>query len=209
MQEFIAAQSTCKDVQELINSPSLCIKKKPHKQGTLFVDTSTGQERMLVPTILCKQVFGALHNMAHPSIRGTKRLIMGLPRTMLRPERRLQRFAAERVFGLRLCLPRPLLDLPEAKDQTLAHRFKDMMSGVPLRPLVPTSSKQLPPAMAWAYLRVDQHKPALAQLYEGHYQVLRQSRNTATLQMGPRTETVNLERLKPYVGLEAPVPALP
>ena len=65
--------------------------------------------------------------------------------------------------------------------------------------------------MAWAYLRMDQHKPAMAQLYEEpyHYQVLHQTRNTATLQMGPRTETVNLERLKPYVGLEKPVPATP
>ena len=82
------------------------------------------------------------------------------------------------------------MDLTEAEDQTLAHWFKEMMSGVPLRPLVPISSKQLPPAMAWAYLRVDRHKPALAQLYEGPYQVLHQTRNTATLQMGPRTETV-------------------
>ena len=63
--------------------------------------------------------------------------------------------------------------------------------------------------MLWAYLRVDRHKPASAQLYKGPYQVLRQTRNTATLQMGPRTETVNLERLKPYVRLEKPVPAMP
>ena len=75
LQEFIAAQSSCKDVKELVNSPSLCIKSKPYKQGTLFVDTSTGQKRILVSTVLLKQVFGALHNLAHPGIRGTNRLI--------------------------------------------------------------------------------------------------------------------------------------
>ena len=113
------------------------------------------------------------------------------------------------MFGLPLCLPGPLLDLPKAEDQTLAHRFKEMMSRVSLRPLVSTNCKQLPPTMAWAYLQVDCHKPALAQLYEGPYQVLRQMRNTATLQMDPRTDTVNLECLKPYIGYETPVPATP
>ena len=101
--------------------------------------------------------------------------------------------AAKRVFGLPLCLPGPLLNLPDIKDQPLAHRFKQMMAGVPLQPLVQTDGKQLPPDMAWAYLRVDRHKPALAQLYEGPHCVLQQTRNTTLLQMGAKTEKVNLE----------------
>ena len=75
MQEFITAQAKCKDLRDLACSTSLCIKNKSTKHGALSVDTSTGQESVLVPTKLRKQVFGALHNMAHPGIRGTKRLI--------------------------------------------------------------------------------------------------------------------------------------
>ena len=101
------------------------------------------------------------------------------------------------MFGLPLCLPGSLHDLPNVEDQTLAHWFKHMMAGVTLQP----------PDMAWAYLREDHYKPALYQLYEGPYCVLQQMRNTALLQMGSKTEQVNLERLKPYVRLEAQVPA--
>ena len=56
--------------------------------------------------------------------------------------------------------------------------------------------------MAWVYLRVDRHKPALAKLYKGPYCILQQTRNTALLQMGSKTKKVNLERLKPYVVLD-------
>jgi transposase InsO family protein len=116
--------------------------------------------------------------------------------------------AAERVFGLPLVLPGTFLDAPEAEDQTLSSRFQQLLSSVPLTPVKTTNSTTVPP-MSWAFLRVDSHKPPLAQLYEGPYRVLRQTRQTAVLQMGERKEKVNIGRLKPYLSTEDPVPAQP
>lgn len=42
---------------------------------TLVCDTSTGTPRPFVPSTLRKQLFGTLHQLAHPGVRGTQRLI--------------------------------------------------------------------------------------------------------------------------------------
>ena len=42
---------------------------------TLLCDVSTSQPRPLVPTIFCRKVFDALHNLVHPPIRATQNLL--------------------------------------------------------------------------------------------------------------------------------------
>ena len=117
--------------------------------------------------------------------------------------------AAERVFGLPLVLPGTFLDAPEAEDQSLSSRFQQMLSAVPLTPMVESKLHHEVPPMKWAFVRVDSHKPPLAQLYEGPYEVLRQSRNTALLQVGDKKDRISLNRLKPYLSLEEPEVAQP
>jgi hypothetical protein len=41
----------------------------------LMVDISSGVMRLLVPLQFCRRIFHVVHNLAHPGVRATKRLI--------------------------------------------------------------------------------------------------------------------------------------
>nr|VZH95871.1 unnamed protein product [Spirometra erinaceieuropaei] len=47
----------------------------PTGTGTITCDLSTGHERPFVPATLRRQVFNALHNLSHPGVRATVKLI--------------------------------------------------------------------------------------------------------------------------------------
>nr|VZI23734.1 unnamed protein product [Spirometra erinaceieuropaei] len=47
----------------------------PTGTGTITYDLSTGHERPFVPATLRRQVFNALHNLSHPGVRATVKLI--------------------------------------------------------------------------------------------------------------------------------------
>nr|VZI06078.1 unnamed protein product [Spirometra erinaceieuropaei] len=47
----------------------------PNGTGTITCDLSTGHERSFVPATLRRQVFNALHNLSHPGVRATVKLI--------------------------------------------------------------------------------------------------------------------------------------
>nr|VZI12855.1 unnamed protein product [Spirometra erinaceieuropaei] len=47
----------------------------PTGTGTITCDLSTGHERPFVPAILRRRVFNALHNLSHPGVRATVKLI--------------------------------------------------------------------------------------------------------------------------------------
>ena len=108
---------------------------------------------------------------------------------------------AEHVFGVPLVLPGTLLDVPEVGAASLTSAFKQLRDGVPVR-VLPEAVHQPVPPMLYAYVRVDATKPALFPKYTGPYRVLKQSRNTAVLQIGDREERLNLSRLKPFRGTE-------
>jgi hypothetical protein len=69
-----AAQAACGDCQSMINSPVLRVKKCQVGGTVVWCHLSTGLARPLVPAAWRPQVFAALHNIAHPGIRATRRL---------------------------------------------------------------------------------------------------------------------------------------
>jgi len=69
------AQPGCADTVELAASPSLQVKKVEIGGYQLWCDTTDGRLRPLVPASYRRSVFAAVHSLAHPGIRATKRLI--------------------------------------------------------------------------------------------------------------------------------------
>ena len=57
------------------NSSSLSVVSVTHNSGSLLCDNSTAALRPLLPEVLSKPLFYALHNVFHPGVRGSQRLI--------------------------------------------------------------------------------------------------------------------------------------
>ena len=79
-QAMAAAQVTDQDIVRLQSSPSstsLQLESVPlsMSESTILCDTSTGVARPLVPKDYRRNVFESLHNLSHPSIRATQRLL--------------------------------------------------------------------------------------------------------------------------------------
>ena len=75
---FRDAQAACAETQGLRDkSSSLTLVDVPFDEGgnSLLCDTSTGKNRPVVPLSLRRQVFNTIHQLAHPGIRATRRLI--------------------------------------------------------------------------------------------------------------------------------------
>ena len=71
-----AAQLTCLGVAALRASPSLRLTNQ-HVEGQLLLgDVSTGIFRPVVPLSFRQQVFDAMHGIAHPGTRSSRRLIL-------------------------------------------------------------------------------------------------------------------------------------
>jgi cleavage and polyadenylation specificity factor subunit 1 len=70
-----AAQRTCGDTQEIISKSSLKIKFFPTTGKDLACDVSQVAARPVVPVSFRQQIFSSIHNIAHPGIRASKRLI--------------------------------------------------------------------------------------------------------------------------------------
>ena len=65
VQEYRAAASSLK-LQDIVIGPN---------GNTLLCDLSTGQARPIVPTSWRRQVFDLIHNLSHPSVRTTRKLV--------------------------------------------------------------------------------------------------------------------------------------
>ena len=68
-------QQTCTQTQEIAARGSLQVKKVLVEEVELLCDLSTGVLRPLVPVQQRRAIFDAVHNLAHPGIRATQRLI--------------------------------------------------------------------------------------------------------------------------------------
>jgi len=68
-------QVTCDQVQLLITTPSLRVVPVPVDGLSLWCDLSTGLPRPLVPVKFRFAVFSAIHGIAHPGIRATRRMV--------------------------------------------------------------------------------------------------------------------------------------
>jgi transposase InsO family protein len=70
-----AAQPRCGDTQAAMRSSSLQVVNQLVAGTSMWCDISTGKARPLVPACHRRQVFAAIHRMAHPGIRASRRLI--------------------------------------------------------------------------------------------------------------------------------------
>ena len=68
-------QLVCQETQRLRASASLRVVQVPVEDLQLLCDASTGVLRPLVPVNLRRRVFEAIHGIAHPGVRATRRLI--------------------------------------------------------------------------------------------------------------------------------------
>ena len=73
--KFLSFQQSCASVTAMKNSSTLSVVTVKLSDGDLLCDKSTESLRPLVPEILRKSLFNALHNVSHPGIRGSRRLI--------------------------------------------------------------------------------------------------------------------------------------
>jgi cleavage and polyadenylation specificity factor subunit 1 len=70
-----AAQMSCPDCQRAASSSVLRVTTIQMDNTSIMVDTSSGVFRPLVPAVFRRPIFEAIHNLAHPGIRATRRLI--------------------------------------------------------------------------------------------------------------------------------------
>ena len=75
LQELAAAQPSCPDCQRALSSPALRVITADIGGAQLLVDTSSGVFRPLVPAAFRRRIFTAVHSIAHPGVRATRRLI--------------------------------------------------------------------------------------------------------------------------------------
>jgi hypothetical protein len=75
IRELAAAQSTCADCQRATSSPALRVITAKLDSTPLLVDISSGVFRPLVPASHRRRIFEAIHYLAHPGVRATRRLI--------------------------------------------------------------------------------------------------------------------------------------
>jgi hypothetical protein len=69
-----SGQLTCSQAQLLRESPALQVVKMKVGQSELWCDVSRGAARPLVPALHRRAVFDAVHSLAHPGIRASRRL---------------------------------------------------------------------------------------------------------------------------------------
>jgi hypothetical protein len=70
-----AAQAGCADCARAATSQALRVITVTVGDSEMLVDTSSGVLRPVVPTAFRRQIFNAIHGLAHPGIRASRRLI--------------------------------------------------------------------------------------------------------------------------------------
>jgi hypothetical protein len=70
-----AAQQSCPEVKEMMNSNTLQITKQAVGGATLLGDVSTGVFPLLVPVQCREAIFQSLHSIHHPGVRATRHVI--------------------------------------------------------------------------------------------------------------------------------------
>lgn len=76
-EEIARAQDTDNTITSLLKQPNLTIKKLtiPGTNITMYCETSTDRIRPYVPLQYRRNVFNAIHNISHPGIRNTRKMI--------------------------------------------------------------------------------------------------------------------------------------
>ncbi len=73
--KMAAAQKECEESLQLAASPSLQVQRRQVRGVELLCDVSTAVVRPIVPPACRREVFAAMHYLAHPGIRATRRMV--------------------------------------------------------------------------------------------------------------------------------------
>ena len=104
------------------------------------------------------------------------------------------------LYGTSCTFPGSIIDSPEYTGQDLLDAFRQLKSGLPVRPLAAPSAPRLIPDLHWVYVKVNSVKPPLHPKYQGPYEAISQMRNTVRIRVGDDIELVNISRVKPFRG---------
>jgi cleavage and polyadenylation specificity factor subunit 1 len=108
---------------------------------------------------------------------------------------------AEAVFGTPLILPSQFPALPDDSSQKFLAKLSSTLSGSLTIPPTPSqASPDIPlPLMSckFVFVRSPPNKPPLSPAYSGPFLVLRRSPRSFLLQIGPKTDSISIHRLKP------------
>ena len=109
------------------------------------------------------------------------------------------------MYGPSCTLPGSILDAPEYDGQDLLDAFRQLKSGLPVRPPVDLPLSPRVPNLRWVYIRINAVKPPLHPKYQGPYKVISQTCNTVRIKVGDDIKLVNISRVKLFRGSRPPV----
>jgi hypothetical protein len=120
--------------------------------------------------------------------------------------------AAELVYGAPLTLPGTLIAAPERPPEFFSQLFLSRLSSFsPLQrmPPAPAHTSSRLRGACFVYVRSPPAVPVLNPAYRGPYRVVEEGEKSFRILVGGRTDSVSVDRLKPHVCGEEPVPGLP
>ena len=125
--------------------------------------------------------------------------------------------ASEALFGSSLVLPEEFLDSPELPSSEYLRRIQSILKNNPLIWPHHSSSSDLKPdripssltSCSHVFIREDTSKPSLSPLYRGPYLVLSKYPKYFLVQIGSKSDSVSVDRLKPVISDHPLVPQLP
>jgi cleavage and polyadenylation specificity factor subunit 1 len=75
VEQLASFQHSCPAVQSMMSSKALKLEKCRWAGCDIWCDTSSGNRRPLLPVALREKVFHSVHDLAHPGIRASRRLV--------------------------------------------------------------------------------------------------------------------------------------
>ena len=122
---------------------------------------------------------------------------------------------AEAVYGSTLSLPGEFIEHTELPPEVFLRKIERAVSGLsgpPRHHVTPSSPQPLPRellAAEFVFVRDDTSKPPLSPLYRGPYKVLERFDKFFILQIGDKTDSVSVDRLKAVFSPTTVTPAAP
>lgn len=121
--------------------------------------------------------------------------------------------SAELVYGSPLTLPGEFLDNGDEPASFFVEKLRTEQNSLPTRPLAKPGVETGPPKgllqADFVYVKRGSVAPPLTPLYQGPYLVTKKGPKFFQVEIGGRSETITVDRLKPHSGHAPVVPAEP